>query len=300
MALTTVLALGGTITMRLEDDGRRRPQAADPSLIVPQLANSVRVEQIATDESANLTGDDLRRTAIAAREAFRRGEPVVVTTGTDSLAETAYFLAELLGDAPLTVTGAMTPADAPSPDGPANLAAAIARARRGDQGTAVAMNGSIFSALSVEKLHTTAIDAFAGTDQRLANHVNQIPLRTPQLDEIVLLPGTIDPPMRLLEPIFAARPRGIVLEGLGTGSLPDALGALAMEAAASGIDVVLTTRNPAGPVRHESAYPRKWDELIESGIHLEDVLRGQKARIRLAMMQAVGRPYVPARVRTWR
>ncbi len=91
---------------------------------------------------------------------------VVVTHGTDTLEETAYFLHRLLAPAkPLVLTAAMRPATALSADGPANLADAVTVAQQaGACGVLVVMAGAVHAGHEVRKLVTTALDAFSSGD----------------------------------------------------------------------------------------------------------------------------------------
>ena len=89
---------------------------------------------------------------------------IVITHGTDTMEETAYFLQLTVGtDIPVVMTGSMRPATALSADGPVNLLQAVQVARSTSaigQGVLVVMNGYIDSARDVAKLHTTDVATF--------------------------------------------------------------------------------------------------------------------------------------------
>src|SRR6185295_12917657 len=86
-------------------------------------------------------------------------DAVVITHGTDTMEETAYFLNLVVkSDKPVVLVGSMRPATAVSADGPANLYDAVSVAidpRAKGRGVLVAMNGSIHAARDVEKMNTT-------------------------------------------------------------------------------------------------------------------------------------------------
>jgi len=91
---------------------------------------------------------------------------VVVTHGTDTLEETAYLLHAVLGPAkPVVLVGAMRPATAPEPDGPANLADALRLAAMpGVRGVLAVAAGRVYAGVEVSKEHPHRIDAFGAGD----------------------------------------------------------------------------------------------------------------------------------------
>ncbi|MBR7827787.1 asparaginase [Actinospica sp. MGRD01-02] len=127
-----VFSLGGTISMTTQADGTVAPALSAEELLaaVPQLAGlglDLEVDSFRQLPGASLTYADLFALADAVNEAIERGTcGVVVTQGTDTIEETAYFL-ELVhcGLAPVVVTGAMRHPAMAGADGPANLLAAL-------------------------------------------------------------------------------------------------------------------------------------------------------------------------------
>ena len=91
---------------------------------------------------------------------------VVITHGTDTLEETAFFLSLVLQSSkPVVLTCAMRPASALVPDGPQNLLDALAVATNPHaQGVCVVAAGTVHSAQSVAKVHTYRVDAFSSGD----------------------------------------------------------------------------------------------------------------------------------------
>ncbi len=91
---------------------------------------------------------------------------IVVTHGTDTLEETAYFLARVVAVAkPVVLTGAMRPATSREADGPRNFADAIVvAARAGRAGVVVAFAGALHSARDLRKVHSSRLDAFSSGD----------------------------------------------------------------------------------------------------------------------------------------
>ncbi|MBL8961108.1 MAG: asparaginase, partial [Gemmatimonadetes bacterium] len=165
-----VIATGGTIS-NLGSAGRRTGEELVAA--IPPLARMARVtvEQFANVASGSVTEAMWR--GMARRIVELQAGPdapagFVVTHGTDTMEETAYFLSLTVGGcAPVIVTGAMRQADAVGADGPANLMNAVRVAAstgaRG-RGAMVLMNDEIFAARDVTKSNTTRLNAFTSPD----------------------------------------------------------------------------------------------------------------------------------------
>jgi len=128
--------------------------------------------QVAQVDSKDMRFDIWR--TLARRVAHHLAQPqvagVVITHGTDTLEETAYFLhavlpAELVNAKPVVLTCAMRPASSLNPDGPQNLKDAVAVAlSAGAHGVVVVCAGTVHGALEVQKTHTYRLDAFSSGD----------------------------------------------------------------------------------------------------------------------------------------
>ncbi|MCE9661600.1 MAG: asparaginase [Burkholderiales bacterium] len=129
---------------------------------------AVESEQIAQLDSKDMDFATWRR--LAERVAHHAARPevagIVITHGTDTLEETAWFLARVVAAAkPVVLTGAMRPATSREADGPGNLADAIAVASQaGRAGVVVVFAGQVHSAHDVRKVHPSRLDAFASGD----------------------------------------------------------------------------------------------------------------------------------------
>ncbi len=180
-----VLAMGGTIAGQSASPTvttEYKPGVFDVGLLissVPGLAQVARIsaEQIANIDSANITNGHLLRLArrINTLSASGAVDGIVVTHGTDTLEETAYFLNLVVEtDTPLILTGSMRPATAISADGPLNLYNAVVIAgtphARG-QGVLVAVNERIDAARDVTKTHTTNVDTFRSPETGCLGYV---------------------------------------------------------------------------------------------------------------------------------
>ena len=193
---------------------------------------------------------------------------VVVTHGTDTMEETAYFLdLTVPGDRPVIVTGAMRPADAIGADGPANLFNAVrsaaAPAARG-RGAMVLMDDRLFAAREVTKTNTTRVETFqapehgplAITDHDTIYFNRARPATRPVFDvsaltelprvDIIYTYGGAD--SVLIDAAVAAGAKGLVIAGVGAGgTTPGQRGAL-QRAAQKGVVLVIGSRTGSGRV----------------------------------------------------
>ena len=148
---------------------------------VPDLARhaTIRVEQVANVGSPNITFDDWRSLARRIDEIFSN-EPdtagVVITHGTNTLEETAYFLnLTVRHDRPVVLVGAQRPATAISADGPLNLLNAVRTAASPEargKGVLVVLNDQINAARDVTKTSTYRLETFGSRDLGLLGYVD--------------------------------------------------------------------------------------------------------------------------------
>ena len=147
---------------------------------------------------------------------------LVITHGTDTMEETAFFLQAVLAPAkPVVLTGAMRPATSLAPDGPHNLADAISVAGSGEaRGVCVVFPGTVHGPQDVQKVHGLQLDAFSSGDAGPLAHVEEGRLR-------VLRPWPQGLPVRSVESLPApdAWPRvEIVVSHAGaSGAIVDSL-----------------------------------------------------------------------------
>ena len=312
-----LLACGGTIaSTRTGRDG------AVPSLSAEQLTASLRLydDHVELDArsfslvpSSHATLDDVLRlhaqimAAVAVDPAI---SGVVVTHGTDTLEEVAFAL-DLLwtGEVPIVVTGAMRNASVLSPDGDANIAAAVATATSAAArglGVLVVMNDEIHAARFVRKSHPSNVATFTSPTvgpigfvaegrprillaPRTRSTLAVIPSSTADAS-VALYTVTISDDGRLLRHVLAEGYRGIVIEGLGGGHVtPEIAGSDAFTALLSSIPVVLSTRSGAGePLRSTYSFVGSETDLRARGIISSGVLDGRKARVLLTLLIAGG------------
>lgn len=278
-----ILGTGGTIAGRAasvsDNIGYTAAQVGVEELLatIPALAQagSVLTEQVAQVDSKDMTFAVWAK--LAARVSHYLAQPdvqgIVITHGTDTLEETAFFLQALLAPAkPVVLTCAMRPATALVPDGPQNLLDAVAVARHaGAQGVVAVCAGVIHGAADVQKVHTYKLDPFSSGDAGPIGYVEEGQLRLlrgwPQAEaaraqaaakSIAGLGGAV-PRVEIImnhagaggaivQALQAQGVQGLVVAGTGNGSLHHELQAALLKAQADGVKVVRASRCAAGRV----------------------------------------------------
>lgn len=282
-----VLGTGGTIAGAAADAGDALGYTAG-QIGVQQLLGGIEVPGVAlqAEQVANIDSKDMDWAgwqALAGRCAhwLARDEVdgLVITHGTDTLEETAFFLHQVL-DArkPVVLTCAMRPATALAPDGPQNLRDAIAvAATRGARGVLAVCAARVYAGAELRKSHTYRLEAFSAGDHGLVGDVEEGRLRrlrdwpqspagagaarltvvaaAPDAPRVEILGNHAGASGRLIDLLLREREaqgpdavRGLVLAGTGNGTLHHALEAAALRAQAAGVRVWRSTRCSAGRV----------------------------------------------------
>ncbi|GAB6906563.1 L-asparaginase [Desulfosarcina cetonica] len=305
-----VLATGGTIAgaaASAAQSGYASGQIDIAAMLdaVPEIRTLARVEgeQIANVGSQDMTLAIMCRLAQRINTLLESGDidGVVVTHGTDTMEETAYFLnLTVRSKRPVVLTGAMRPFTAISADGPLNLYNAVAvaaDAQATNRGTLVVMNDRIHGAHSLTKNNTTAVETFVSPINGLIGTVNygltdyfHRPFRrhTHQsefaIDGITTLPrvdilyACADMPADLIDCSVGRGARGIVVAGDGNGNMNAATIERAAKAAKAGIVIVRSSRVATGTVSRNVEID---DDRL--GFIAADELNPPKARILLML-----------------
>ena len=258
-------------------------------------------EQIASVGSQDMTIDVWKKLAVRANEIFKNNEAdaIVVTHGTDTQEETAYFL-DLVTSSPkpIVLTGSMRPATAISADGPKNLYDAITVAidpKSMGRGVLVSFNEGIYDAREVMKMSTTKTNAFGSPNtgaigqaydgrveyySKAEREVNTpftvtADTKLPRVDIVYMYAYA---PSDEIDMLIAKKVDGIVIAGVGNGNMNKAYMDAVKRAVAAGIVVCRASRAPSGRVvLHDEIND---DEL---GTIVSDDLTPQKARILLML-----------------
>jgi L-asparaginase len=265
-----VISTGGTIASRWQGDGYAAEAAGQEVLeagAVPEDVE-VRVVDLFTVNSSRLTTDHQLRLLHAVHDALADPEVdgVVVTHGTDTLEESAFFVDLFHGDRrPVVFTGAQQPLDAADGDAAGNLYDALLTAVSGrDIGAVIVFAGQVFAARGTVKRHTVDARAFGDPDGLPLGRVEfgrvswgrRQPRRAPlPLPEVGIATPRVDIVMHhsdadsvLFDAAVAAGARGIVLVGTGAGNANPEIADAVRRAVAAGVRVAVSTRVAAGAV----------------------------------------------------
>lgn len=270
---------------------------------VPQIRDLADIswEQIANIDSSNMCDEIWLRLAKKIAKLFAEGiDGVVITHGTDTMEETAYFLnLTIKSDKPVVLVGAMRPSTAISADGPKNLYNAVvlvANKEAKNKGVMVAINDKILSARGVVKTHSLNVDAFSSPDfgdlgyivdgkvffynNVTKAHTKNAPFDVSKLTSLpkvdILYSYSNDGSGVAAKALFEHGTKGIVVAGSGAGSIHKNQKDVLKELLKKGLKVVVSSRVVAGCVAVSDS-----DEKL-GFISAED-LNPQKARVLLIL-----------------
>jgi L-asparaginase len=276
---------------------------------IRDLAN-IKGEQISNVGSQDMSFDIMLKLAKRCNELLSDNSlaGVVITHGTDTMEETAFFLNLVVkSEKPVVLVGSMRPSTAVSADGPLNLYDAVAVAAdpnsRG-RGVLVVMNDWIHGAHSLTKTSTTAIQTFmspirgiVGVSAYGKNDFYNSPSwkhtsatdfdisNVTALPRVDILFACVDMAPDLIDASAANGAKGIVIAGVGNGNMNKASLEAAARAAKKGVVVVRSSRVVTGTVGRNVEVND--DEM---GLVASDELNPQKARILLALALLKPRP----------
>ncbi|VBB09110.1 asparaginase/glutaminase active site 1 [Lucifera butyrica] len=306
-----ILATGGTIAAVSQSVAAT---TAYQSGIVPiaELLNEIRPltnlanitsEQVAQIDSADMSHELWLFLANRINSLLQQPDVdgIVLTHGTDTMEETAYFLNLVVNsDKPVVLVGAMRPSTAISSDGPMNLYNAIVLAASdaaSGKGVLVALNDTVNSSRDVTKTNTALQDTFKAPELGYLGylidgqpHFYRLPARKHtylsefRIDELAILPkvhiiyGYVDDGGALVRAAVKDGAQGIVYAGLGNGNMSQHMQKVFNEIRQQGVVVVRSTRVGNGVVTKNGAV-----DDDEYGFVAADTLSPQKARILLML-----------------
>lgn len=305
----TIFATGGTIAS--QGSSNTQTTGYSVGLGVQQLVSAVpellNISNIAGYQISNVGSGSINET-ISLKLAHMINEElakdnvtgVVVTHGTDTLEETAFFLESTVNSTkPVVIVGAMRPATAMSADGPLNLfqAVTLAGSPAGvGRGTMIVLNDRIGSATYTYKSNANSLDTFVSIEAgQLGYFINQVPYffyppadpvgrvvfdvtNVTDLAQVDILYAHQDMNPALFNASYETGAEGIVYAGVGAGGMSQKASLAAEEFYnATGIPIVASHRSPDGTVPGDSGF------IISSGLY-----NPQKSRILLQLGLTIG------------
>jgi L-asparaginase len=306
-----VLGTGGTIAgtadSATDSVGYRAASLGVDTLLaaVPPLADwPIECQQLAQVDSKDMSLALWLSLLAALQRQLQRPEVVgvVITHGTDTLEETAYFLHRVLAPSkPVVLTAAMRPATSLQADGPQNLLDAVMLARTGASGgVCVVLGGRLFAAAELRKQHPWRIDAFGAGDAGMLGLIqdgvlqrfreaptglphaaaDSLPAEAEAWPRVEIVISHAGAGGALIDALVAGGVHGIVVAGTGNGSVHEQLLQAARRAAVAGVPVVRASRCLLGGVLGAPA----------GALPSYGVLTPWQARIELMLDLLVGAP----------
>jgi len=292
-----VLSTGGTIASTAGSEGATPTESGEELVdAIPDLRERVRVEEVARRPSPDVDFSLLARLRRRIDTHACDGDTgVVITHGTDTMAESAYYL-DLIrdGDPPVVVTGAQRRPDQPGADGPANLAAAVSAAEelalQSAGGAYVCFNGELHTARDAVKTHTWRPDAFAspatiGPDgfrryRELGSRSETLPDVAEPAGDVPIVTTGIGVGRSVVDRAVQAGCGGLVIRATGLGNTPEPVAKAVDVATTAGVSVVVTSRCHAGAVA--PVYGNGGGQTLrDNGAIFAGDLPATKARIKL-------------------
>lgn len=295
-----VLHTGGTISMQADQNGAVELSPINPMTQVSSPLENIEVVSVdfLNLPSPHIQIDHMMMIYKKIREEASHFDGFVITHGTDTLEETAYFLDTMsIPQKPIVMTGAMRSSNELGSDGIYNYRTALrvaADEKSADKGVLVVMNDEIHAAKYVTKTHTTNVSTFQtpthgplglvtkreilffkAADKRVRFDLQAINGVVP------IIKSYADMDTVLLDALVEAPISGLVIEALGAGNLPPASISAIKKLINKQLPIVLVSRCFNGIAEPVYAYDGGGIQLEELGVLFVKELNSQKARIKL-------------------
>jgi L-asparaginase len=305
-----ILATGGTIAGAAATGTQAGYTSGQVTIdaMVNAVPDITKLANIKGEQVSNVGSQDMSFSIMLALQkriaellASKDVDGVVITHGTDTMEETAYFLNLVVkSEKPVVLVGSMRPSTAVSADGPLNLYNGVAVAADPSakgRGVMLVMNDWIHSAQTLVKVSTTAVQTFMspikgliGTTAYGVNEFYRVPYSkfgamsefkvdgVTELPRVDIIYGGVDMPADLIDASVERGAKGIVIAGVGNGNMPKAALEACAKASKKGIVVVRSSRVATGNVGRNVEVND--DEL---GLIASYDLNPQKSRILLSV-----------------
>ena len=307
MKKVVIITTGGTIAMIKSSSGKSYPSEKGNFFItqIPGLKSIANVEllEFSNVPSPYMTPKDMWELSKLVKNILKNKDVdgIVITHGTDTLEETAYFLDLTVNtEKPIVLTASMRNINELGTDGPRNVLSsvrvAISEKAKG-MGVMVCLNDEIHSAREVTKTYTSNVATFESpgygplgiVDEDVVvffrKSLTRIVLDVERIEEKIALVKTFtgdDGSFLRLVPDLGYK--GVILEGFGRGNVPPPVADAVEKVVKKGIVVVITSRCFKGRVLDVYAYKGGGADLVKRGAILGQEVSSQKARIKLAVV----------------
>ena len=312
MEKVLLIATGGTIAMRKDETGKVVPAVSGHELLesLPELSQQADWEicDFSNVASCNMDPTQMRTLALEVERHFSLDpllKGIIITHGTDTLEETAYFLDVAINDRrPVILTASQRDASESDSDGPRNLSNAMRIAldpRAVDRGVVIALNEEIHAARDVRKLHTNHVDAFNSGDKGALGSIDtgeviwhRKPERTVKLGiqktlaKVAICKVYTGMPSNILRTMIQDDTEAFVIEAFGRGNLPPILMQEISEIVGKGVPVVITSRCLFGRTAPVYGYPGGGADLERVGAWFSADLSTEKVRLFLSIALGQG------------
>ena len=305
-----ILATGGTIAGQGVSSTQTNYHAGGVAIqtlidAVPAMMDIANItgEQVVNIGSQDMTTDVWLTLANRVNELLAQDnvDGIVITHGTDTMEETAYFLnLTVHSNKPVVLTGAMRASTAISADGPLNLYNSVVTAaapESRDKGVLICMNGIILDAHGTVKMNTVDVQTFQAPNSGPLGYIfnskvfyNDITVKKhttqsvfdvtglKELPKVGIVYSYADVDADVMTPFLTNGYKGIVHAGLGNGNYHKNLFPSLLKAREQGIQVVRSSRVPTGPTTLDNEVDDAAYQFVASY-----ELNPQKARILLML-----------------
>jgi L-asparaginase len=307
-----LIATGGTIAMRKDEAGKAVPAVSGRELIegLPELSQEADWEicEFSNVASCNIEPKQMSRLALEVERHYSLDpllKGIIITHGTDTLEETAYFLDVAIKDPrPVILTASQRDASESDSDGPRNILNALRIAldpRAVNRGVVIALNEEIHAARDVRKLHTSQVDAFHSGDKGALGCIDTgeviwhrqteptVKLGVPKtLAVVAICKVYTGMPPNIMRAMVQDETEAVVIEAFGRGNLPPQLIQEISRIIKNGKPIVITSRCLFGRTAPVYGYPGGGADLERVGAWFSADLSTEKVRLFLSIALGQG------------
>ena len=314
-----IVFTGGTISMTVDQEVGAAIPTLSGEQILSMVSNIDKMAEVEVNNFAEIPGPHMTIEKLLELKKLIQLKleddsimGVIVTHGTDTLEETAYFLDLTIRQRkPVIVVGAMRNSSELGYDGSSNLAAAVCTAispKAQDKGVLVVMNNEVYAASEVVKTNTLSLDTFQSpygplgiidtndfiVYRQIAYH-QQIDTECVER-RVDLIKTVMDMDDRMIRCCVDSGSVGLVIEAMGRGNVSPKVMKGIRYAIDKGVIVVIVSRCYSGRVYVSYGYEGGGKELADLGVIMGGDMRGPKARLKL--MLALGKTRDKEKIRS--